>query len=79
MNNVVGWSFYIALVLSGLAAVCWTTSVAHRYGQERMHLGDTALSFWTLAAFVGLFVGLWLPVLIFLGARSLVRRANRAR
>ncbi|MCW3047935.1 MAG: hypothetical protein JWO74_2219, partial [Solirubrobacterales bacterium] len=39
-----------------------TTILAHRYGQERLQLGNTALSFWVLAAFLGLFLGLWLPV-----------------
>lgn len=78
MSDAVGWAFYIAIVAGGLAAICWTTLVAHRYGRDRMHLGDTALSFWTLAAFLGLFVGLWMPAIVVLGARTAVRRATRA-
>jgi hypothetical protein len=79
VSDAVGWAFYLALGLAGLATIAWTTILAHRYGQERLQLGDTALSFWVLAAFLGLFLGLWLPVGGFLGVRSLIRAASRAR
>jgi hypothetical protein len=79
VSDVAGWAFYGAFGLAGLAAIAWTTILAHRYGQERLQLGDTALSFWVLAAFLGLFLGLWLPVGGFLGVRALIRAASRAR
>lgn len=79
MSDVVGWAFYIALVVGCLSAIWWTTFVAHRYGRDRMHLGDTALSCWTLVAFLGLFIGLWIPAIAFLAARTALRRASHAR
>jgi hypothetical protein len=79
VSYVAGWAFYVALGLAGLATIAWTTILAHRFGQERLRLGDTALSFWVLTAFLGLFLGLWLPVGAFLGVRALIRAASRVR
>jgi len=79
VSDLIGWAAFVALSAAGLTAVAWTTFLAHRFGQGRLHLGDTALSFWTLAAFVGLFLGLWIPAIVFVGARSLLRTATRAR
>lgn len=79
MNTVIGWAFYMALVLGGLAALAWTTIVVNRFGEQRLQLRDAKLAFWTLGAFIVLSLGAWLPMTAVLGAKGALRRATYRR
>jgi hypothetical protein len=79
VSAVLAWGLFVLVGLGGLAAIAWTTVIANQFGSDRLHLGNTGAAFWTMAAFVVLFVGGWLPMSLVLGARNLVGRAPGTR
>lgn len=77
VSTVIGWAFYLLLVLFGLASVVATTVFAYR--RLRAHgLRDAALLIVTAVVAGAAFLGLWVVADVYFLGRAVLRLFHRA-